>query len=120
MAWTEEKEGEGFSKIAGRCTEIRATVAPEPWGCGIDSSHDHPVSSGFPCVERHIDGVSEFMGDIVSNALRIIGRTGVNFDPAVALEDHCPDTLLRRHEHDVVVKLLPGKGDKSERRRIAN
>jgi len=60
------------------------------------------------------------MRDVVCQQTYRVPRPSINLDPVFGRDRHCPKTVPGSQENDVVVELLPGKINQSERRFFAS
>src|SRR6266853_1932267 len=88
MPRSKKKKSKGFGKITGRSVEVRAAAAAEPRLCRIDTSHFHPFFASLAGIESHVDCMSEFVGDVISQQLCLVIRTSINLDPVFAGDGH--------------------------------
>src|SRR5262245_47899765 len=51
------------------------------------------------------------MSDVVRESLGIVIGPGIDLDALLTGIGHCSVTRLRRHEDDIVLKVVPGVGD---------
>src|SRR5580765_9866 len=103
MPRSEKKKRKGLRKITGRSLEVGTPAAAEPRSCGIDTAGFHPFCAGLLCIERHVDGVSQFMGYVEGQQLGVVSGTSVNLDAMFTGDGHCANPTSRRLKDDLVL-----------------
>ncbi|MGH9197413.1 MAG: hypothetical protein ACRD1T_16935, partial [Acidimicrobiia bacterium] len=70
VARAEQQKSEGLGEVAGRRIVVGAPIAAKPGGGGIDATQLHPAAAAFRSIEREVDGMSQFVGEIITHVVR--------------------------------------------------
>src|SRR5436190_1370179 len=77
----EQKKSKGFGEVSGWCVEIRTGIATEPRRLRINTTQFHPSLARLLRIESDIDGVAQFVRNVVCQQTRSVLGPSVNLDP---------------------------------------
>src|SRR5262249_55335486 len=100
--WAAQQQSKSLGEVTGRSVVVRAAVAAEPGRRRVDAPHLHPLFPSLCCVELQINGMTDFVCNVIGQHRHIVLRPRIDFNSALSRKRHRAKAGAGRHEHDLV------------------